>query len=171
MGFPKKYIIRAVILLPILLGVIYFWYRVPWGFHKEFQGIYFIPGNPEVSEKIMIRFDGYLQRGVWQDDVFDGKLTIGEKEMYVQLQISKKNRTYLMYHYNNTLGMYGFLYTRDIKKGFTISIAEEDERNPNQSDWSLINSGMISTPANNRSEALALSKRLIDPIWLEGSKE
>ena len=107
----KKYVIRAIFLLPILLGVIYFWYRVPWGFHKEFEGIYYKPGDPSFSEKVTISFDGYLQRGVWQD-----------------------------------------------------------EANKNHNNWSVEDGYVISAPADNRSEALKLSKDLAS-VWLEGSKE
>ncbi len=170
MRFHRKYIIRAVILLPVLLGVIYFWYRVPWEFHKEFEGIYYKLGDPYFSEKVTIRFDGYLQRGVWQEDVFDGKLQIGVKEMHVILHIPEDGPTALMYQFNSILGMYGFLYTKDIKKGFTILVFENDDTEANNSSQSARDWYMISAPADNRSEAMELSKKFADPILLEGSK-
>lgn len=170
MRINKRYIIRAVVLLPILLGVIYFWYRVPWGFHKEFEGIYYKPGDPGFSERLTISFDGYLQRGVWQDDKFEGMMRVGDKDMNVILQIPDDQATYLNYIDNNTIEMYGIMYTKDIKKGFTIFLYKQDETNKNHSGWTVEDGYMISAPADNRSEALKLSKRLAD-IWMEGSKE
>lgn len=170
MRISKKYMIRALVLLPILLGVIYFWYRVPWGFHKELEGIYYKPGDPDFSEKIAIRFDGYLRRGVWQDDKFEGTMRIGEKDMNIILSIPDDQTAYIMYRDNDTFELYGAMYTKDIKKSFTISVYQQDEANKNMSSWNVETGYMISAPADNRSEALKLSKRLAG-AWMEGSKE
>ncbi len=167
----KKYVIRTIFLLPILLGVIYFWYRVPWGFHKEFEGIYYKPGDPSFSEKVTILFDGYLQRGIWQDDKFEGTLRIGDQDMLGKLEIPDDEAAYLMYRENYyTFDSYGTMYTKDIKKGFTILVYKQDETNQNHSGWTVEDGYVISAPADNRSEALKLSRDLASE-WLEGSKE
>jgi hypothetical protein len=167
MKVSKKLAIRAAILLPILLAVVYFFYRVPWGFHKEYQGIYYQLGKPDWSEKVAIVFDGYLQRGVWQDDVFDGKLTIGDKEMHVKLTFYEKSPIELTYIYNGNIGMYGVMYAKDFKKGFAIWVTEDDNKDQNNGSSFGEGSYLIAAPADNRDEAVELTKKLTDfyPIY------
>ncbi len=169
--YNKKYIIRAIIIVIIILGTAYFLYRIPKEFQKEYQGVYYQLGNPEFSEKVSVSFDGYLTRGLWQMDTFEGNIRIGDQEMtYVKLSMFEDRGAYICYLDKGThdFNSYGTLYTTDIKKGFTIGINKKDENNPGYSSWSGEDGYMISAPASNRSEALELANRMMEKSpWKE----
>lgn len=167
----KKYIFRMIIIVVILLGLTYFLYRIPKEFRKEYQGIYYQLGNPDFSEKVTVSFEGYLTRRLWQEDIFEGNIRIGDQEMTnVKLYMGEDMGAYVSYLDKGTHDFisYGTLYTEDIKKGFTIYILKKDENNPGYSSWSGENGYMISAPASNRSEALELTKRMMEQSpWKE----
>ncbi len=170
MRFHKKYVIRTVIIVILLLGIAYFLYRIPREFHKEYQGVYYQIGNPDLSEMVTIRFDGYLTRGLWQEDSFEGTIKVGDQELTrVNLNLYKDSGAVISYIDNRIqdINTYGTLYTKDIREGFTICILQEDENNPGHRSWSGEDGYMISAPAGNRSEALELSNRLMEKILLE----
>lgn len=171
--FNKKYVIRAIIIVIIILGLACFFYRIPKEFRKEYQGVYYQLGNPEFSEKVKVSFDGYLTRGLWQMDDFEGSIRIGDRELtMVRLRLSDDYSAAISYTNKEThdVETCGTLYTKDIKKGFTICVFKKDENNPGHSSWYGQDGYMISAPASNRSEALELSNRLMEKSLLEDLK-
>lgn len=159
----KKYFVRAAILLPFLLGVVYLYYRTPKLVKVEYQGIYYQLGNPDMAEKIPVVFDGYLTRGLWLEDSFRGTITIGDEILNkVDIRLPKDGPSVIM-DYDEATGeyvSYGSIYTKDMKKSFTISVFQYDKATDSDG-WSSADGAMISAPAQDRKEALELSNQLM----------
>jgi hypothetical protein len=98
-------------------------------------------------------------------DDFEGTIRIGDQELtMVKLRLSDDYSAAISYINKGTqdVDTYGTLYTKDIKKGFTICVFKKDENNPGHSSWSGQDGYMISAPVSNRSEALELTNRLME---------
>lgn len=168
----KKYLIRAAILLPFLIGVGYLYYRTPKLVKIEYQGIYYQLGNPEMTEEIPVVFDGYLTRGLWLEDSFQGMITIGEATLNkVDIRLPKDGPSVILYYDDATKDYvtYGALYTKDIKKSFTIIVHQYDKETDSDS-WSSADGYMISAPAQDRTEALELSNQLMKDVLVKELK-
>jgi hypothetical protein len=159
----KKYLLRAAIVVPFLLGVVYIYYRTPKLIRVEYDGIYYQLGNPEMEEKLPVIFDGYLTRGLWLEDSFQGTITIGDKTLnQVNMRLPKDGSSVIVYMDDITkdYASYGALYTKDIKKSFSINVFQYDQETDSDV-WSSSDGYMLSGPANNCREALELSNQLM----------
>lgn len=160
----KKNLVRAAIIVPFLLGVVYLYYRTPKFVRLEHQGIYYQLGNPDMAEEVTVIFDGNLTRGLWLEDAFEGTITIGDKVLkQVNMRLPKSSQSPIVYFDDETKDYvtYGSLYSKDIKKDFTISVFQYDEEEDSDG-WSSADGYMISAPAKDRKEALELSNRLME---------
>ncbi len=159
----RKYLIRAAIIIPFLLGVVYIYYRTPKMVRVEYDGIYYQLGNPDMEEVLPVIFDGYLTRGLGLEDSFQGTIIIGEDTLQdVNIRLPKGGPSVIFY-YDKAAGdyvSYGTIYTKDIKKSFTINVYQYDKESDTDS-WSSANGYMISAPAQDRREALELSNQLM----------
>ncbi len=165
----KKYLVRAAILLPFLLGVGYLYYRTPKLVKIEYQGIYYQLGNSEITEEIPVVFDGYLTRGLWLEDSFQGTITIGDATLNkVDIRLPKDGPSVIAYFDEATKDYtsYGALYTKDIKKSITISVNLYDKATDSDV-WSSADGYMISAPAQDRTGALELSNQLMKDVLLK----
>lgn len=159
----KKYFVGAAILIPFLLGVVYIYYRTPKLVIVEYQGIYYQLGNRELAEERPVSFEGQLTRGLWLEDSFQGTITIGEEVLQkVNIRLPKDGPIVITYLDEATgeYASYGTLYTKDIKKSFTINIYQYDEATDSDG-WSSADGFMLSAPARDRSEALELANQLM----------
>lgn len=159
----RKYLVRATIILPLLLGVLYLYYRAPKLVKLEYRGIYYQLGNPEMTEEVPVIFDGYLTRGLWLEDSFQGTVTIGDATLNkVDIRLPKDSPSVIVYYDDATKDYvtYGALYSKDIKKSFTIIVHQYDKATDSDR-WSSADGYMISAPAQDRPEALELSNQLM----------
>ena len=165
----KKHLVRAAILIPLLLGVVYLYYRTPKLVRIEHRGIYYQLGNPDMAEEISLIFDGNLTRGLWLEDAFEGTIIIGDKVLkQVNMRLPKNSQSPIVHLDDGTKDYvtYGSLYSKDIKKDLTISVFQYDKVTDSDG-WSSADGYMISAPAKDRKEALELSKQLMEKDLLK----
>ena len=139
------------------------YYRTPKLVKVEYQGIYYQLGNQNTEEEIPVIFDGYLTRGLWLEDSFQGTITVGEEILNkVDIRLPKDSPSVIIYYDEATKDYvsYGSLYTRDIKKSLTINIFQYD-KSTDSDGWSSADGYMLSAPAEDRREALELSNQLM----------
>lgn len=165
----KKQLVKVAIISAFLLGVVYLYYRTPKYVRLEHQGIYYQLGNPDMAEEITIIFDGDLTRGLWLEDSFEGTITIGDKVLkQVNMRLFKNSQNPIVYFDDETrdYATYGSLFSKDIKKNFTISVFQYDKEDDSDG-WSSADGYMISSPAKDRKEALELSNQLLEKELLK----
>ena len=154
----KRFIFYVLILLIILTVV----YSYPKKFNKEYNAVIYRLGDNSYSENIKISFDGYLSKRLFKGDKFQGTINIGNKKFVrVFMEFSNRSDAFVQY-YDESLGeykIYGDMISSNIKERLTISVWEAT--NNGGSAWSSKNGLVVSAPANNRSEALVISNKLM----------
>ena len=156
-------------MLAFLLIVLFIVYFLPRKLNKVYNGVRYRLGNSEEVEDVELSIDGYLSKGLFKGDKFEGTITIGDEKLSkLDMRFDKRGTTVLFY-YDDSSGdyaAYGTIFTNDLKKEFTITILEKDNQE-GQKLWSGKDGLMISAPANNREEALALSNKLMDEVLID----
>lgn len=151
-------IISIVFIILIISGIIY---SLPRKFNKEFSGIIYRLGDSENAENINANFEGYLSKGIFRGDKFEGVIEVGDKELSkINLILDVSGMGAVLHYYDETTKeyvAYGSIQSDNIKKMFTISIFEKG-------GWTSSDGLMISAPASNRREALEISSRLMKDI-------
>lgn len=165
----KKHWKRYIYILALLIVVLFFLFFYPRKLNKVYNGVRYRLGTSEKVEDVELSIDGYLSKGLFKGDKFRGTITIGEKQLSkLDMRFDKRGSTVLFYYDDKTGDYiaYGTIFTNDLKKEFTITVLEKDDQE-GQKLWSGKEGLMISAPANNREEALALSNKLMDEVLID----
>lgn len=174
----------------IILGVLIIWtifYTFPKSYKKTFYGVKYQLGeeNKSYTEDVKIEFDGYYNRNIVKSDIFEGKIYVNDdivhsffyNSLYTQIvdqniSFYKKRRTlidYIIYgDYGNRgeISNLGTIYLNEKLDKLTINIMLKDKNDPTLRSWSGEDGFMISSPATNREEALALSNKLMKKMLI-----
>ena len=160
----KKYIIYIVIIVFLIIGALYF---IPKKLYKEYSGIMYRLGDENYEENINISINGYISRGFFKEDKFEGTMKIGDKELQkLDMRLTKNNGDLLFYYDEDTRDYisYGQISLNKTREKITISVFEQSEQNKAKKNWSSKDGLMISAPANNRIEALEISNELLKDV-------
>lgn len=161
----KKYIY----IIAFLLVVIFFVYFFPRKLNKVYNGVRYRLGTSEEFEDVKISIDGYLSKGLFKGDKFEGIITVGEKQLSkLDMRFDRRGSAVLFYYDDNTgdYTAYGTIFTNNMKKEFTITVLEKDEEE-GQKLWSGKDGLMIAASARNRDEAIDLSNKLMDEVLID----
>ncbi len=168
MKYIKKLIYCIVIILLIASVAFYFY---PRDISLQYDGIMYRLGDAKDSQTIKISINGYISKGLFKGDTFDGTISIGDWQLpKIHMRFDKFDRGNVFY-FDESLGeyrAYGDMISRDIRKELTITVLEKDKENDGGSSWSSGNGLMISAPASNRKDALEISNRLMKDILGSG---
>jgi len=157
MRINKKSFILIVITIAVISAVIYF---KPREIDTEYNGIMYRLGDADYSENIKIKISGYLTKGVFKGDKFRGNIIIGGKErsgLLIEFDDSHRGLLYYLDRYTGESEVYNII-SENLEKEITLCVLE---KNGHGSSWSEGDGLMISAPADNRKQALEISKRLI----------
>lgn len=165
----KIYWKKYIYLITFLLVILFFVYFFPRKLNKVYYGVSYRLGSSEEFEDVKISIDGYLSKGLFKGDKFEGSITVGEKQLSkLDMRFDKRGSAVLFYYDDKTgdYTAYGTIFTSDMKKEFVITVLEKDEEE-GQKLWSGKNGFMIAAPASNREEALDLSNKLMDEVLID----
>jgi len=165
----KKHWKRYIYILAFLLIVLFIVYFLPRKLNNVYNGVRYRLGSSEEVEDVELSIDGYLSKGLFKGDKFEGTITIGENKLSkLDIRFDKRGTTVLFYYDDKTgdYTAYGTIFTNDMKKEFTITVLEKDSQE-GQKLWSGKDGLMISGPANSREEALALSNKLMEEVLID----
>lgn len=159
----RKMLFYIMLTLVIALCIFYFY---PKNLNKEYNAIKYRLGDSSDSENIKISIDGYISKRLFRGDRFRGSINIGGKqlkEIDLRFDSTRRATIYYMDAGSDSYYTYGTMVSNNMKDSFTILIFEADEKEKASagSSWSSKDGLMISAPANNRSEALDISNRLM----------
>lgn len=143
-------------ILKLVLGIIilYIVLSLPRKYEDEINAVIFKNGDREYEKEIVIKINGYKSNKLFMSDKFKGKLTIDNKE-YNAVELK--------------LGTHQVLIGRDNNKGDFYTIGDILIDNDMSTltinyhvngSWSREDGLVISGPANNRKEALIITKKL-----------
>lgn len=156
----KNKLIILVIILFVVIGLVYFF---PKKINKEYSGIQYRIGNDGYEEQTDITVNGYITRGLLQGDRFEGRITIGEKELpKLDMRLSDNYGALLLY-YDEASGdyhSYGQIYMDNSREKISISIFEPKGQKGKQS-WSSKDGLVITAPANSLNEAIEITNELV----------
>ncbi|RXJ04342.1 hypothetical protein DS745_02860 [Anaerobacillus alkaliphilus] len=168
----RKFIV-AIILLVVAAHV---WYSLPKKIEKVYNGVEFQLGSDN-EEKVTIYLKGKLTKSLFGEKIFRGTLQINDEiipsglayEDTIEVVFGKVwvgGIIQYLEHTDDGLGQiysYGIIY---VNEDFTeLTIAKNEQSGNGNSEWNGENGRMISAPASNRVEALAISNRLLKDIF------
>lgn len=142
-------------------------YSFPRKIYREYSGVMYRTGDTTYSEKVKVKIDGYLSKGLLKGDKFKGAITIGDKQLTkINMGFDKLHRGSLFYYDENRgdYRLYGDLISSNMEDEFTICVLEENKQKNGSSSWSSKDGLMVSAPANLRNEALDISNTLMEDI-------
>ncbi|WP_096153279.1 MULTISPECIES: hypothetical protein [Bacillus] len=159
---------KIVSILLVLFAVSAFWYTYPKKINKTYEGIYFQFGseNSGFEEEITVEINGKYKKRIFGGDIFTGSLKIGETFIpYEKLIFGEiwggafMNRSTFSIDPENEISYGLFFANQDLSE---ISIAVHTWNQSSSSSWNGGDGFMISAPATNRQEALAITNRLFE---------
>ena len=181
---------KIVATLLIMIAVVAIWYTYPKKINKTFQGIYFQLGNENSSfeEKIIVEFNGKYKKRFFAGNTFTGTMKIGD--ITFPLEEGSFHEEFVL-----TFGQiwggaiiehvgfpglgqhpsftYGILHANNDLSEISIEVYNEGEPIPNgepKTRWSGADGFMISAPAKNRQEAVAIANRLLEGYLIDELK-
>ncbi|WP_055666211.1 hypothetical protein [Desnuesiella massiliensis] len=162
MRFKKIYVYIIIALL--LLCTLYLY---PRKFNNSYNAIIYRLGDKSHSENIQINIEGWISNRFFRSPSFKGTIFIGEKKLSdINMKFDKNNKADIFY-FDEASGeyrSYGFIVAKNIRKQFTVGISEAKNPDDSAKHWSSKDGLMLSAPANNRDEALEISKNLMKPL-------
>lgn len=163
--FKKIYVYIIIALL--LLGTLYLY---PKKFNNSYNALTYRLGDKTYSENIQINIEGWLSNRFFRSPSFKGTIFIGDKKLSnTSLKFNKGNYADILY-FDEASGeyrSYGFMVTKNIRKQFTVGISEAKNSDDSAKHWSSKDGLILSAPANNRDEALRITKDLMNVFWIE----
>jgi hypothetical protein len=99
--------------------------------NNVYNGVRYRLGSSEEVEDVELSIDGYLSKGLFKGDKFEGTITIGENKLSkLDIRFDKRGTTVLFYYDDKTgdYTAYGTIFTNDMKKEFTITVLEKDSQ-------------------------------------------
>lgn len=177
----KKIIIVLSIVSVLVLSLIaLILYLYPKSYSFRVEGIKYQLGieNKDFVKPVTIDLKGTLEKSITGIETFKGTIAIEGESITTanesrELEIDFDTRGGgLMYYFQNEwnppLLIYGTMFIGKDLSEFTITVWIRDEPNSGSGSWSGGDGFMISAPAHNRDEALAISNRLMK-TFLSGS--
>lgn len=168
MGKFKKIFYYSTIFVIITLSVLYFY---PKKLNREYSAVMYRIGDSNYAENTRILIDGYLSKGIFKGDRFQGTMTVGDKQFTkIDMRFDSLGRSQLSY-FDEGMGdyiSYGTLYTKNKMKELSISVYEDDRSNKGGKSWSSSDGLLICAPANNRDEAVKLTNNLMNHVLGSG---
>lgn len=160
----RKQIIFAFLCIMLILLVIY---KYPKRFYQEYSGIMYRLGDGEYQETVEITIDGYLSNGFFKGNLYEGTMLIGKKKLSkLDMEFDAFGRGILFY-FDEELGEYtsfGDIYTKNMNKEITITVLEDRNSNTTDKSWTSKDGLIISAPAENRDEAIEITKDLMKDV-------
>ncbi len=162
--------------ITLLLVAVAGWYSLPKKIEKVYDGVEFQLGS-EKEEKVTITLSGKLTKSLFGEKTFRGSLQINDEVIPSALAYEDTIEVIFgkiwvggiiqyLEHTEDGLGRvfsYGIIYVNDDFSELTI--AKNEQSGNGTSEWNGENGRMISAPASNRVEALAISNRLLKDIF------
>lgn len=161
----KKWIFAGMVIL--LAAAVYYFY--PRTVDLQEQGIKYRLGAaaPSYEQPIQVHVKGKLYRRITGNRTFIGTIELEGEEMpvppnqrKVELRFNKDNAVLLVYPYVHNAKPYihavGRIYFDKTFSKFTLTVLDKEH------GWSGDNGLMITAPAANRTEALAISNALME---------
>ena len=160
--FKIKYVYIIIALL--LLGTLYLY---PRKFNNSYNALIYRLGDKSYSENVQINIEGWTSNSFFRSPSFKGTIFIGDKKLSsISMKFDKNNKADIFY-FDEASGeyrSYGFMLTKNIRKQFTVGISEAKNSDDSAEHWSSKDGLILSAPANNRDEALEISKNLMKPL-------
>lgn len=170
----------SIWVIGVLILVVYLVYPLfPQKIHVDVQGVKYRLGSPSIEKPVQVQLNGVIDTTFLGKRTFEGEIEIeGEvnpisSEAAYTLQLSDLDYSgMIMYHYlyKDEAGdphagafMYGTLNQQDDFKQGAIQVSQQEEEG--RSSWSSDDGYVIAYPANNRTEALALTNEILLPQY------
>lgn len=156
----KNISIIAVFIFIILVSV----YTFPQKISHSLEGINFRLGEESLREKIVIKIEGKLKRRPFTGKIFVGDLNIGDRSFHnIKLKFDENNSEFLDYFDEKNQGYtsFGRIYINDDMSQVAVSILELDCNHVGGSEWNSDGGLMVSAPAANRVDAVAVANNVL----------
>lgn len=132
--FKKIYVYTIIALL--LLCTLYLY---PRKFNSSYNSIIYRLGDKSYSENVQVNIEGWISNRFFRSYSFKGTIFIGDKKLSdISLKFDKNNKADIFY-FDEASGeyrSYGFMFTKNIIKQFTVGISEAKNSYDSAKHWS-----------------------------------